>query len=276
MAGPHTEPSGARRLIVGLDFSGAIDAGRKIWIARGSAHGDALDVSACLPAAALPGSAVARQQCLPALRGYLASLGAAAVGCDFPFSLPRALVPEQRWQEFVLAFASRYPTAEAFRQAWRAATGGREPRRACDRDARTPFSPGNVRIYRQTHAGIVELLAPLVREGRVRVLPMQPPAADLPLLIEVCPASALKRLGLYRPYKGRDDALASMRSRIMTALEEAGDLRVASAVREVALRDTEGDALDSVIAALVTFRVLRDPGFHACSYGDPIEGYGYA
>lgn len=266
------------RQILGLDFSGAVDAGRKIWIAQGRGRDGALVVDACLPAAELPGSGVARERCLPALRAFLGARGWAAVGCDFPFSLPRALVPEQNWEAFALGFAERYPTAATFQQAWRAATGDREPRRACDRAARTPFSPGNVRLYRQTHAGIAELLAPLVREGRIRVLPMQRPAAGRPLLIEVCPASALKRLALYRPYKGRGAALASARARILATLEDAGDLHVVPAVREAALRDTEGDALDCVIAALITFRnvnALYGPGSPACGF-DPIEGYVYS
>jgi hypothetical protein len=52
-------------------------------------------------------------------------------------------------------------------------------------------------LFRQTCFGIRSVLAPLVRDGLVSVVPMQRPAADKPWLLEICPASTLKARNLY-------------------------------------------------------------------------------
>ncbi len=57
------------RRFYGVDFSGAEDAGRKIWITRGEATPKGLAIEQCLPAEALPGGGIAREPALLALRG---------------------------------------------------------------------------------------------------------------------------------------------------------------------------------------------------------------
>jgi len=80
-------------------------------------------------------------------------------------------VPERTWKEFALAFNGRYPSAEAFRAGCRGLSE-RELRRATDFEADTPWSAWN---WRLNNYGIGGVLAPLVSEGRVRVLPMEAP-----------------------------------------------------------------------------------------------------
>mgnify|MGYP001176945517 FL=1 len=249
------------RRVYGVDFSGARDAGRRIWIARGEVVDGALRIEACHRAADLPGGGTEREPALSALRRLIAADPGAAVGLDFPFGLPAGLVSEGDWESFARGFARRYPDADAFRRAYVAAAGGRELRRLTDIEAATPFSPYNLRIYRQTYTGIRDLLTPLVAAGAACVVPMQPALPGRAWLLEVCPASTLKRDGRYAPYKGRGEARRAGRARILEALELAERVAIPTEVRRAALDDTGGDALDSLLAAVATFRAITDPAF---------------
>jgi hypothetical protein len=149
--------------IYGVDFSGAAKAGNKIWITSGVIEGKALRVEACHRAADLPGSSQDRDRCLAALRDFIRQGEASAFGLDFPFGLPRALIQEDCWEDFIFSFSNRYPDPEAFREACRAVAGGSELKRVTDRESHTPFSPYNIRLYRQTYFGIRDVLGPLLR-----------------------------------------------------------------------------------------------------------------
>jgi hypothetical protein len=180
-------------------------------------------------------------------------------GLDFPFSLPRRLVEANNWEEFVLSFSSRYPDAEKFRQSCWGTAGNCEEKRDTDRKSKTPFSPYNRRLYRQTYYGIRDVLVPLVRDKVVSVLPMQGVASDKPRLLEVCPAYTLERMGQRRPYKGsnRDRDKRANRVHILKEIENTGLIRIRpSALRATILDNSDGDALDSVIAALATFQAI--------------------
>lgn len=248
------------KTVIGVDFSGAMDAGNKTWIAQGVIEGDGVRIEACFPARDLPESGVARDRALPALADYIAGSTDAIVGLDFPFGIPAALVRARSWERFILGFARRYSSADAFLEVCRAATGGEEPKRLTDVAARTPFSPINLRLYRQTYEGIAELLYPLVREQTAAILPMQKPARGKPLVIEACPASTLKAEDLYFSYKGRSAENRIARTAILSALVQRGHLHPIPPKIEVeALSSPTADALDSLVAAVAAFRSLYDP-----------------
>jgi len=178
----------------------------------------------------------------------------------------------------VLAFPDSYPSADALRAACRQAVGGRELKRITDRASHAPFSPYNIRLYRQTYYGIRDLLHPLVRDRAVSVLPMQEPQPDKPWLLEICPASTLKKRGLYQSsYKGRGEQKREARVRIVEALERQEDVLVPRDTRTGLIEDSGGDALDSVVAALAVSEALRHPDFptveHHRAYA--VEGYIY-
>jgi hypothetical protein len=233
--------------VVGVDFSGSIDAGRKIWLAEGQISGGKVQISALRRASELAGGVADRDSVVVALRDWIAALpGGTLIGCDFPFSLARSMIRHDSWDAFAAAFGSDYPQAEALFAAGRAAGS---PYRQTDREARTPFAPCNLRIYRQTYYGIRDLLAPLAATGQARILPFHDPASDLPGLIEVCPASLLKARGWYIPYKGPDRRPA--RARLLDRLIE-NDIVISASFQIAILDDPEGDALDSVIAAVCT------------------------
>ncbi|GBD17429.1 hypothetical protein HRbin26_02349 [bacterium HR26] len=243
-----------RTTFIGLDFSGARDAGRHAWISQGRASHSRLEVWDCRPAAELPGSGTAREVCLPALARWISELGDCLIGCDFPFSLPLEVMGLEGWETFVSRFARRFPTPEALRTACQSQEG-HERRRQTDRETRAPFGPGNLRLYRQTYYGIRGVLSPLVRAGAACVLPFQHPIPGRPWLIEVCPAVTLRWLDLYgRSYKGPGERQRLERWRLLDRLVERG-MQLPARVRQRALDDDGGDALDSLVALLTAWSV---------------------
>lgn len=268
--------AGPRRLF-GIDFSGAAQAGKKIWITRALIEGDALRVETCHQATDLPNSGLDQNQCMAALRDFIGGRQDGIFGLDFPFGLPQAMVKESAWKDFVVSFPDLYDGPGAFREVCRTAAYGSELKRVTDRESRTPFSPYNIRLYRQTYYGIRDLLAPLVRDGAACVLPMQAPLPGRAWLVEICPASTLKREGLKGPYKGRSRAHYDARARILAELERRGPIIVPDSLRLAILENHEGDALDSVVAAWAVFRAVRSPGGLGMPSGAAyaLEGYVY-
>lgn len=247
-----------RRRVLGVDFSGARQAGDHIWIAAGTRSGGRLSLEGCRPARELSGGGRDRKSALAALKALLESERRAAAGLDFPFGLPRSLVAEERWEDFVRAFPRRYPDAGSFREACRRAAAWRELKRRTDVEARVPFSAYNLRLYRQTYFGIADVLLPLLDSGVARAVPMQPPAPGKVLLAETCPASLLKRLGLYVPYKGRDRRFEHARSGIIEWLFTNNLLTIRKKeVYRSLIEDSGGDALDAVLAAIATANLPR-------------------
>lgn len=247
------------RRFIGIDFSGARNAGDAIWIAAGSDSDGCLVVDHLQRARDLPGGAANRAQALAALRAYLLVQDHALVGLDFPFSLPRDLIEAANWPQFAGAFAARFPDPEAFRADCCRRSNGRELKRRTDRRARTPFAAYNLRLYRQTYWGIADILAPLAEDRRIAIAPVLERPDARCTLAEACPASTLKRLGCYRPYKGR--AELHLRSR-RTILERLSEERLACGhtLQDIAIADRGGDALDAIIAAATMWRVARAPG----------------
>lgn len=210
-----------------------------------------------------------RAPCLAALRRFITERPTSAFGLDFPFGLPAAVLTAPCWTEFVASFAAACPDG----QALRALCG--ERRRATDLERRAPLAPANLRLYRQTYFGIRDVLAPLVAEDRVCVLPMQYRRRGRAWLIEVCPASTLRREGLPTSYKGATDPDRATRERILRALDGQG-VSVPEGPRDRALANAPGDALDAIVAAYACHRALAG-GFalDACRAEHLLEGYIY-
>jgi hypothetical protein len=250
---------GGRRWVFGVDFSGARNAGERIWIARCSMGEDVLDLVDLFQAKSLPGSGRARVMSHRALAAFIGKQEDGIFGLDFPFSLPSDLVKGRRWEEFVLAFGEAYKSPEDLRDLCRSEAKGRELRRHTDIASRTPFSPYNLRLFRQTYFGIKDVLATLVKTDSARILPMQQPLDGKAWVLEICPASTLKRENLHTPYKGRADHRRTARIDILHAIEKGLQLRVTTSVHRSKIESNiGGDALDSVIAALATFRAFRN------------------
>lgn len=249
----------SKRRPFGVDFSGARAAGKAIWIAEGRLDGERrVALVDCYPATALPESGIERILALAALRRLIATTPDGVFGCDFPVGLPRAVLEGADWKSFIAGFGQRYEHAEAFREGCRRITNGREIRRDTDRRARTPFCAWNLRLYRQTYHGLADIVAPLHRDGQASIISVESPDPSRAWLAETCPASVLKFLGLYRPYKGPTPAARQMRRDIIAALVERDFLAAPSrSQRHRLIEDQGGDALDSVVACLAAASSLR-------------------
>jgi hypothetical protein len=265
--------------IYGIDFSGAQDAGNKIWIARAIPDGEGFLIQECFKARDLPNSGRVLKGCLPALVNLVKCHPNAVFGFDFPFGLPASLVQENTWEEFVLAFPTRFKDPDDFKKLCFTGAGDRELRRQTDNEAYTPFSPYNLRIYKQTYYGIREILTPLVRNIQACVLPMQKPSIAKPWVLEICPASTLRALGLGGIlYKGRSENHKGNRRRILETIERIGPTQIAQAeIKQTIIEDNGGDALDSVIAAMAAFNAIQneDPLIPDDNGYWKIEGYIY-
>ncbi len=265
------------RVIYGVDFSGARDAGKKIWIAHGTIEGAALSVTACFQAKDLADSGKDRDRSLSALRAFIMRENQSVFGMDFPFGIPKALHKEESWEKWVLAFRDLYSNPDEFRKVCRATSGSKELKRFTDIKAVTPFSPYNLRVYRQTYFGIRDVLEPLLRKGAICVLPMQRPLQKRAWVIEVCPASTLRKEGLSSPYKGEGSKRRHTRSEILRGMEDTGFMKIGkSALRLTLVNDRGGDALDSIIAAFATFRAFKGEFAFDKSARDGLEGWVYA
>ncbi|RMG62367.1 MAG: DUF429 domain-containing protein [Calditrichaeota bacterium] len=254
--------------ILGVDFSGARFPASRIWIAEITGRPGEARLAACYSLAERLGQRADRDTCYRQLRGLLGGPPGTAAGLDFPFSLPASLVRASSWEAVLQWVARRFATPDAFRAYCRRQADQGEPKRDTDRLARVPMAPSNLRLYRQTYYGMARILAPLVREQAVAVLPFHPPDPNKPWLLEVCPASYLKQKGLYQPYKGRRSALADRRAQLLHQLfRQEGLLLPAPDLAEKIARQPGGDALDAVLAALCVYRALQ-----ADSLQPPLKG----
>lgn len=267
-----------RQRAIGIDFSGARNAGKLIWISEGSIDArNRFRLESCRPAFHRLNCRPSRDVVLPLLAAWLGDQEDAVIGCDFPFALPKCAVDESSWHNFVRNFR-RHGTADEFRFAMQRRHAGAdslEPKRRTDRDAATPWNPWNLRLYRQTHAGIGSLLAALL--DRAAIAPFDRPTIGRPLIVETCPASSLKQLGLYdvhSGYKGAGAEPCGKREQIIDTLVDMGLVAVSSALRSDIVADRGGDALDSVIAALGAIAALPEIA-SGIGYDEPIEGWVY-
>jgi hypothetical protein len=112
------------------------------------------------------------------------------------------------------------------------------------------------RLFYQTFFGMRDVLGPLLRTRRTAILPFHyrrlPTARRV--LVEACPTSTLKRLGLphnnYKQPEGGPLTRKRLRTRRTLLNGLARHLTIADSHRRVMMRNGGGDALDAVIAAV--------------------------
>lgn len=252
--------------VLGVDFSGAADAGQSIWLTEARRTPDGLVVEDCSRAA--DEWAVEREPAHAGLTERVTS-GFAVVGLDFPFSLPQLLLDELcggTWGGLIEWVAGSGPDdPSAF-----ASTCRETARRITDDDSaavrretdlrRAALCPYGTRVQYQTFYGLRNVLSELAAESGVAVAPMQ--SAGSTRVLEVYPAATFGSLGCYREgYKGTD---GERRSTNVDVIEAHGvDL---GGFRE--RYETHHDALDSLAAAVSAGRAQEDPS----TYGPRDEG----
>jgi hypothetical protein len=175
----------------------------------------------------------------------------AIIGMDFPFGVAAGLKLGGTWEEVVRKIRN-YPTALAFKDDCFTWGGDRELRRVTDREANTPFSPTNLRLYRQTYHGISDLIFPLLGGADACFVPLQVPIVGKPCVVEICPASTLKRENcIFQHFKNGSPAAAANRKTLLDVVIDRSKFRIANpkVIEALVVNNCGGDALDSIIAA---------------------------
>ena len=253
------------RTAFGVDFSGAKLAGRNAWVAEVALDEPKPRLVGLSSLGRLAGDD-ARGPALAWLVDRVRSGGNALWAMDFPFGLPLELFGDgwpaqldavRSWEGGAYAFGL-HCVAEAKRLC-----GTMHPRRVTDTEARAPFDCTHYRIIYQTFHGMRDVLAPLERTPNTCVLPFQ--WRKLPrakrVLIESCPASALKRHGLphqnYKQPAGGRLARFRLRNRQAILAWLGARCEITRHRRRVMLTNPGGDALDAVLCAIGGLDALR-------------------
>jgi hypothetical protein len=251
--------------IYGVDFSGAKLAGRNIWLARleppgrgwGAGRGRLAELT-CLERVC---GTAERAEALSRLVDLIGGSEQALWALDFPFGLPvEVMEPGALWRaqfDFLHAWGEdAYGLGlECLRRA-RALGGPMHIRRLTDAEARAPFDCYHYRIIYQTFFGMRDVLGPLRQARHTAILPFQYRrlASARRVLVEACPTSTLKRLGLpHQNYKQPEGGpLRPRRRRTRRAILDGlgRHVRLSDRQRRVMMCNGGGDALDAVIAAV--------------------------
>jgi hypothetical protein len=277
--------------VFGVDFSGAKLAGRNTWVARlerrrvsrGRLY--ALAELACVEHSC---GTAERAAALAHLVDTIRASDRALWSMDFPFGLPLEVLEKgTRWTQQI-DFLRRWGEdaygvgLECLARAKRLG-GPMHIRRQTDVEARAPFDCYHYRIIYQFFYGLRDVLGPLANTRGTAILPFQyrrlPSARRV--LIETCPSSTLKRLGLpHQNYKQpAGGPLTARRLRTRRAIFDDVSRRVLidPRHRRTIMRNGGGDALDAVLAAVGGEHAWRAADHHHIARHPryPLEGHLY-
>ena len=257
--------------VCGVDFSGAKLAGRNAWIARCKVAGDSLELVELDSLGSLVGTDE-RDAALAALVTMIRGSAGTLWAMDFPFGLPLELGfgdwPSQLelvrgWRGGAYAFGLH--CLETAKERCERP----HVRRLTDVEERAPFDCYHYRIIYQTFHGMADVLAPMERDRGTAVLPFQ--RAKLRratrVVVEACPSSTLKRLGLPHQNYKQPAGGPLTRKRLATRKVLFAALREQITASEVLwrrmARNPGGDAMDAVLAAV--------GGWHGFRVQDPAD-----
>jgi Protein of unknown function (DUF429) len=254
-----------RGLALGVDWSGAKNAHRKIWAAwlRCEGNHGAVErlerpfvVRLRRPFGKSTISAIAED-----FTRWLTSCEYDVAGLDFCFGLAadqmkRLALPTTGPVAVGRSLRSAYPDADGF-----ASAAAPESARETDTASHSPFRPTNLRMWRQTYWGLRAL------GGLDPGQPTPPWSVGERAIIEILPANVLRRLGTSTKLTtdGRRNALA--------ALERRG-INLCPSKRDEIVCDKHGDALDAVLAA-VAAACARQQNFSGDSPHASTSGEGW-
>ncbi|CAA9415691.1 MAG: hypothetical protein AVDCRST_MAG64-2567 [uncultured Phycisphaerae bacterium] len=266
--------------VYGVDFSGAKLAGRNIWVARlelprarypgqhpvpvpvrGGPKGRGKPALVELSSLEQLTGTPERAPALAHLVDLIARSERALWAMDFPFSLPIEVMPANSTWPDQLAFLhgaddDAYGVGLECLERAKRLGGPMHIRRQTDFDARAPFDCYHYRIIYQFFHGVRDVLGPLWGTRGTAVLPFQYRrlARARRVLVEACPSSTLKRLGLpHQNYKQpAGGPLSPKRLRTRRVLLDAlcRLARIGDRHRRVMMRNPGGDAIDAVLAAV--------------------------
>jgi hypothetical protein len=254
-------------VVYGVDFSGAKLAGRAIWVARVEPRRRGRPVLASLDRLDSLCGTAERAHVLAHLVEMVRTSTEALWGIDCPFGLPLELFPVGATWADQFAFLEEWADEayacglECIRRAL--LIGDRmHLRRATDSEAKAPFDGYHYRMIYQTFHGMRAVVDPLRRTAGTAILPFhyRKLARAKRVMVECCPGSVLKRLGLpHQNYKQPAGGPLTRKRKltrrvILAALE--GMVKFGDRERRVMMRNPGGDALDAVIAAVGAERAV--------------------
>ena len=254
-------------VVYGVDFSGARLAGRSMWLARIEPSVEPAEPGAVpyrltqLAALETLCGTAERATAIAHLVRLVEGSERALWALQFPFGLPvEVMEPEAAWpdqMEFVYHFGDDdYGMGlECLRRA-KELGGPNHIRRLTDVEEKAPHDPYHYRIIYQTFYGMRDVLGPLRGRDDTAILPFHydrlPHARRV--VVEACPASTLKRLGLphwnYKQPGGQSPDAKRRRTRREILAGLAAHVAIGRVRRAALLRDGGGDALDAVISAV--------------------------
>jgi hypothetical protein len=260
-------------IIYGVDFSGARLAGKNTWVARiesnGRRRGRPLYRLAEISQLEKLCGTAERAFALAHLAEMIAESQESLWALDFPFGLPIEVMHRgARWScqfDFLHEWGEdEYGVGlECIRRAL--LLGGRKHiRRLTDVEEKAPFDPYHYRIIYQTFYGMRDVLGVLRRRHHTAILPFHYRRLQTArrVVVEACPASTLKRLGLpHQNYKQPEGGpLTPKRRRTRRAILDGltAHVLIGDAHRLRIMRNGGGDALDAVLAAVGAARAWRD------------------
>lgn len=264
-------------LVYGIDFSGSKDACKKIWICQSITTDEGLEVQECWNIKEKYGK-ISLNSSLEKLTELIASSPETVFGLDFPFGLPECLLCENKWESFVKRFHEQYKDPAQFYDDSHSKVKN-EPRRLTDIDAKSPWSPIFNYLHKQTYYGIKNVLYPLIWNNSVNIHPMQSLEQSKPWVIEICPSSTLKFENLNCSYKKKGKKAKESENNRKFILQRLVEKRLITDISPEAwvsaVDDKEGDALDSIIAAVATYRALKKNFSIPCRELYKLEGHIY-
>ena len=245
------------RRVCGVDFSGAKLAGRTAWVASANVMKDGRLAFESLDRLETLAGSAERDVALRALVDHVLASRETLWAMDFPFSLPIDLGFGD-WGEQVDRVEAWPGDAPAFGHhclaAARERLGVNHVRRRTDVEQRAPFDSYHYRIVYQTFHGMRDVLGPLRRDPATAILPVKAAADAARVVVEACPSSTLKRLGLpHQRYKQpAGGPLLPVRRRTRHAIFDGilPLVELPPTLRRRAMRDGGGDALDALLAAV--------------------------
>jgi len=252
----------ASGVALGVDWSGAQAARRKIWAASLIVDEDAARVGwISRPFAALTAGrgmtiAMIANEFVPWLERQRFDVA----GLDFCFGLPEEAMRRLQLPQSGPAAVGRSLRAlfGGNADAFKTAVAPEMPRRT-DMDRRSPFCPTNLRMYRQTFWGLCAL-GPLVR-------PVPPWRVGDRAVVEVLPVDVGRKLDAPKKLSEQD------RRRALDALAAVA-IDISKSDRDTIIADRQGDALDAVLAA-VAASCARATGFAGAPSSASASGEGW-
>jgi Protein of unknown function (DUF429) len=274
------------KTVIGVDYSGAAQSGRNAWLAETAviSQTNTLELAKISPIGRL-----ACDDSRESINDYLADrIGNAnqtLFGMDFPFGLPIELNLGS-WPKQLESLRKFKGDAKAYGHFLVARTekklGTKHVRRATDREASTPFDCYHYRIIYQTFHGMRDVLAKVADDEATAVWPFQYERdAAKRIVVEACPSSTLKRLGLpHRLYKQSGDRPIEpqhQKNRQLILQGIQSFISIKPHQRRILMTNPGGDALDAVLAAVGSWHAFMQDDHSLISKHTryPLEGRVY-